>query len=74
MQRIEVAARSLEWNAERPWTVRSHTWTEKGVPFVDLSREPAGAALEAVTLPGDPGHFTADTNRLFAEQIATVIP
>ena len=53
MQRIEVAARSLEWNAERPWTVRSHTWTEKGVPFVDLHDLSIRLALEAAEIALD---------------------
>ena len=50
MRRIEEAARSLSWNAERPWTQQSHTWTEQGVPFVDLHDLSIGLALEAVDI------------------------
>ena len=50
MKRIEEAARTLQWNDERPWRVQSHTWTDKGVPFVDLHDLSIRLALDAVDI------------------------
>ena len=33
---IADRARTLSWNAERPWTPPTHVWGEKGSPVVDL--------------------------------------
>ncbi len=53
MKRIEEAARSLEWNDKRPWTQQSHTWTEQGVPFVDLHDLSIRLAVEAVDIAAE---------------------
>ncbi len=50
MQRIEEGARTLSWNAERPWKVDSHTWNDLGVPFVDLHDLSIKLALQAVDI------------------------
>lgn len=45
---LEDKARSLEWNAQRPWRPQTHIWTEKLVPMVDLHDLSIRLALEAL--------------------------
>ncbi|MCP4805067.1 MAG: hypothetical protein GY913_22410 [Proteobacteria bacterium] len=43
---IEDDAKSLSWNAERPWKPSSHLWVEGHVPVVDLHDLSIKLALE----------------------------
>ena len=45
-----------------------------GVVYLDLSQEPAEPRLEALTIPGDDGHFNAAANRLYVEHVLAVMP
>ena len=45
---VATAARDQDWDADRPWRLRSHLWWEGGVLVVDLHDLKAGLARRAV--------------------------
>lgn len=45
-----------------------------GVVFLDLSQQPENAELDALTIPGDTGHFNAQANRLYMEHVRMAMP
>lgn len=45
---IAVRARTLSWNAERPWRPDTHVWGEAGSPTVDLHDLSVRIAVECV--------------------------
>lgn len=45
-----------------------------GVTYLDLSQVPEDARLEALTIPGDDGHFNAEGNRLYMERVLAAVP
>lgn len=66
---IEDDARSLQWNAERPWQPDTHVWEEGYVAVVDLHDLSIKLALEAVEqaaeveLGGGAVHFVTGRGR-----------
>ena len=47
---VERDAKKLNWHKERPWLVKSHIWSEKGVPYVDLHDLNTRLARKAVKI------------------------
>lgn len=36
LRKVEDRAKELRWAEERPWTVKTHVWSEQGLAVVDL--------------------------------------